>query len=275
MTVATPVSLMRPELAQILVDRRKHRFKRGVSALAGLSGIILALYLAGIFDIARYRDAHHTIATLIADALPPDFSRWRTWGRPLVETLAMSIAGTAIACLIAFPLSTVAARNTGSPWIGRFVRLILNTFRSIPEVVWGIACVAAVGFGPLPGALALAFHSTGMLGEFYAEMLEHVDPAPGDALRSQGLSWLGVMRLGVLPQILPRVVDVSLYRWEHNVRAAIVMGVIGAGGIGLEIMTAFQLFEYREALALIIVLLGLVTAINAIGGRVRARFLHH
>ena len=275
MTVASPVSLMRPELASILIERRRQRMKLGLSALAGLAGIILALYLAGIFDLARYRDAHRTIGTLLADAMPPDFSRWRTWGKPLVETLAMSIAGTAIACIFAFPLSTIAARNTGSPWIGRIVRLLLNTFRSIPEVVWGIACVAAVGFGPLPGALALAFHSTGMLGEFYAEMLEHVDPAPGDALRSQGLSWLGVMRLGVLPQILPRVVDVSLYRWEHNVRAAIVMGVIGAGGIGLEIMTAFQLFEYREALALIIVLLALVTAINAIGGRVRERFLHH
>ena len=143
----------------------------------------------------------------------------------------------------------------------------------IPLVVWGIACVAAVGFGSLPGTLALAIHSTGMLGEFYSEILEHVDPAPGDALRSQGTSGLGVMRFAVLPQILPRVMDVTLYRWEHNVRAATVMGVIGAGGIGLEIMTAFQLFEYREALALIILLFVLVTVINAISKRTRSRFL--
>ena len=112
-------------------------------------------------------------------------------------------------------------------------RLLLNTLRSIPDLVWGIMFVAAVGFGPLPGLLALACHSTGMLGKFYAEIIEHVDTAPGEALRSHGVSRLAVLRFSVLPQILPRVVDVTLYRWEHNVRAATVLGVIGAGGIGL------------------------------------------
>jgi phosphonate transport system permease protein len=100
-----------------------------------------------------------------------------------------------------------------------------------------------------------------------------VDPGPGNALRSHGVSRLGVLRFSVLPQILPRLVDVTLYRWEHNVRAATVLGVVGAGGLGLEIITAFHLFEYREALALILVLLGLVTGITIVGARIRARFL--
>ena len=121
--------------------------------------------------------------------------------------------------------------------------------------------------------LALAVHSTGMLGKFYAEILEHGDPAPGDALHSHGVSRLGVLRFGVLPQVLPRLADVTLYRWEHNVRAATVLGVIGAGGLGLEIVAAFHLFEYREASALIAVMLGLVTAINLISDRVRRGFL--
>ena len=133
--------------------------------------------------------------------------------------------------------------------------------------------VAAVGFGPLPGILALGCHSTGMLGKFYAETLEHVEPAPGNALRSLGVSKLGVLRFSVLPQILPRLIDVTIYRWEHNLRAATTLGVVGAGGIGLEIITAFHLFEYREAAALIILLLVLVSMINVIGGWIRRRFL--
>lgn len=101
----------------------------------------------------------------------------------------------------------------------------------------------------------------------------HVEPGPGDALRSLGVSRLGVLRFSVLPQILPRLVDVTVYRWEHNLRAATTLGVVGAGGIGLEIITAFHLFEYREAAALIILLLILVTAINLVGGALRSRFL--
>jgi phosphonate transport system permease protein len=263
------------DLSAIVAYERRNRFRRRLMVILGLAIVAAAFYFADIFNFARYGDAWRTITTLVRDSLPPDFSRAGRWGKPLVETLAMSMAGTAIACLCAIPLSALATGVAGTRWIGGIVRMILNTTRSIPLVVWGIACVAAVGFGPLPGALALAIHSTGTLGELFAEILEHVDPAPGDALRSQGVSRLGVMRFAVLPQILPRMVDVSLYRWEHNVRAATLMGVIGAGGIGLEIMTAFQLFEYREAIALILVLLAVVTAINTISGRVRMRLLNH
>lgn len=275
----TTVPLRRPGsadaigLREILASRRRGRIGKRALTISVLASIALALYVADLFHLARYSDASRTIFTLLRDALPPDFSRWRNWGQPLLDTLAMSVAGTVIASAAAIPLGTLASGRAGLPSVAGVVRTILNIFRSIPLVVWGIACVAAVGFGALPGALALAIHSTGMLGEFYAEILEHVDPVPGDALRSQGVSSLGVMRFAVLPQILPRAVDVTLYRWEHNVRAATVMGVIGAGGIGLEIMSAFQLFEYREALALILLLFVLVTVINAISKRARSRFL--
>jgi phosphonate transport system permease protein len=262
-----------PKLASILALRRRGRFRTKAIAFGVFAMIALALYLADLFNLARYADASRTVLTLVGDALPPDFSRWRHWGRPLLDTLAMSVAGTVIACAAAVPLAALISGKSAVPWLAGAVRMLLITFRSIPLIVWGIVCVAAVGFGPLPGALALAIHSTGMLGEFYSEILEHVDRGPGDALRSQGVSTLGVLRFAVLPQVLPRVMDVTLYRWEHNVRAATVMGVIGAGGIGLEIMAAFQLFEYREALALILLLLVLVTGINFLSKRMRSRFL--
>ena len=257
----------------VLADSRRRRYRQLPAVAAALVLVALACGYAGVLDPARYADALGTLLTLAWDAMPPDFSRWQHWGRPLLETLSMSVAGTALGLAAALPLGALAARTIAPSWIGVPVRLLLNTSRSIPTLVWGILFVAAVGFGPLPGVLALACHSTGMLGKFCGEILEHVDPAPGDALRSQGVTRLGVLRFSVWPQILPRLIDVAVYRWEHNLRAATTLGVVGAGGLGLEIVTAFHLFEYREALALILVLLGLVTLINTTGASIRGRLI--
>ncbi|RTL32669.1 MAG: phosphonate ABC transporter, permease protein PhnE [Rhodocyclaceae bacterium] len=257
------------------VLRSGHQQRRRTRAVVSLlaCAVVLLAAIGGAFDLPRYRNTLPTIAQLLGDACPPDFSRWPRWGQPLLDTLSMSVAGTCFGLLAAIPLGALAARNIAPGWLGGPLRLALNAIRSIPGLVWGIMFVAAVGFGPLPGILALASHSTGMLGKFCAEILEHVDVAPGNALRAQGVSPLGVLRFSVLPQILPRLVDVTLYRWEHNLRAATTLGVVGAGGIGLEIVTAFHLFEYREASALILLLLGLVSVINILGGRLRRHFL--
>lgn len=273
MTDALAPSSGRVTVEAVLLDGRRRVRRDAVMILLAAAVIGGAFVFVDLFNVARYHDALHTIFVLMGDSLPPVFERWRKWGRPLLDTLAMSVAGTVLACAAALPLAMLAARNVVPSRLGALVRLFLNTVRSIPGVVWGVIFVAAVGFGPLPGVFALACHSTGMLGKFYAEILEHVDPGPGDALRSHGVSRLGILRFSVLPQILPRLVDVTVYRWEHNVRAATVLGLVGAGGLGLEIMTAFHLFEYREAAALIIVLLALVTVINLIGERIRAQFL--
>jgi len=257
----------------VLADSHRKTVTSAVLFMFAVIVVCSTFAFIGLLDPERYRDTYSTIMTLLGDSLPPDFGRWKNWGMPLLETLSMSISGTVLGGLAALPLSALAARNIGPAWVGTPVRLLLNTIRSIPGLVWGVIFVAAVGFGPLPGALALACHSTGMLGKFYAEILEHVDPAPGNALRSHGVSSMGVLRFSVWPQILPRLIDVTAYRWEHNVRAATTLGVIGAGGLGLEIITAFHLFEYREAFALILVLLALVTAISFIGARIRSSFL--
>lgn len=261
-------------LAGILADARHRRLGLLAGWVAAAAALILAFGHGGAFEVRRYAEALPTIVRLAADAMPPDFSRWASWGRPLLDTLSMSVAGTALGAALALPLGALAASNVvEARWAGGPARQLLNLLRSVPCLIWGVVYVAAVGFGPLPGILALATHSTGMLGKFFAETLEHVEPGPGNALRSQGVSRLGVLRFSVLPQILPRLVDVTLYRWEHNIRAATTLGVVGAGGLGLEIVTAFHLFEYREAAALILVLLVLVAAINVLGGVVRARFL--
>lgn len=259
------------DLTALHAESRRRLARQWAVGLGVAAVVVAALVYGDALTPGRYVGAVPTIWQLFKEAMPPDFSRWHQWGKPLAETLSMSVAGTVIAVGAALPLAALAARNVvPSPLAGGATRMVLNLLRSIPGLIWGVIFVAAVGFGPLPGILALAAHSTGMLGKLFAEALEHVDPAPGDALRSHGVSSLGVLRFSVLPQVMPRLVDVTLYRFEHNLRAATTLGVVGAGGLGLEIVTAFHLFEYREASALILVLLGLVAAINMAGGRLRA-----
>lgn len=259
--------------AAVLAEgRRRGRRRTALAALA--AALVLAAFVyAGALDLQRYRDALPTIATLSGDAVPPDFSRWRSWGRPLLDTLAMSVVGTVLGALAALPLGAAGARGLGPAWLRPPLLFALNTLRSIPGLLWGVLFVAALGFGPLPGIFALAFHSTGMLGKFFAEILEHMDPAPGNALRAHGVGEFGVLRFSVWPQVMPRLLDVMLYRWEHNMRAATTLGMVGAGGIGQEIVVALDQFEYREALALILVLLVLVSLINVFGAWLRARLL--
>lgn len=272
MTAPTP-SVSDSRVSRLLVEERQQLGRNLGGHLlfwVALAGIIA---YAGVFDLGRYDDLPRTLNALLRDCWPPDFGRWTHWLRPLLETLAMSLASTTLAVLAALPLSAVAARRLGPIWLSLSVRLVLNAARAIPALIWGIVFVAAVGFGSLPGTLALACHSTGMLGKFFAEILEHADPAPGHALASLGVGPLGVLRFSLLPQCLPRMLDVVLYRAEHNVREATTVGIVGAGGVGLEIVTAFHLFNYREALALLIVLLILVAAFDQIGSLLRARLL--
>jgi phosphonate transport system permease protein len=262
------------EFAGLLKQGRSRQRRAAAFAAPALALVIAAFAYAGAFDLARYADAASTIVTLAGDSLPPDFARWREWGRPLLETLATGVAGTVLGAALALPLAALAARNAGgSRWLGRAVLLALNAVRSIPGLIWGVIFVAAVGFGPLPGVLALGVHSTGMLGKLFSEAIEHVDPAPGDALRAHGVSQLGILRFAIVPEVLPRLADALLYRFEHNLRAATTLGLVGAGGLGLEIVTAFHLFEYREASALILVLLALVTGVNFAGAAMRKGFL--
>lgn len=258
------------EIRRQLEESRRVDIRRMLYLALVLGAVICALAASEVFDPARYRDALQTLRALAADSLPPDFDRWRTWTWPLVQTLSMSIGGTALGAAAALPLAVLVAGRGLLSWPAR---LCLNLLRSFPELIFAIILVAAVGFGPLPGTLALALHSTGMLGKFYSELMEHADPAPAEALRAQGSSRPQIFLFATLRQILPGMLDVTLYRCEHNLRAATVVGLVGAGGIGLELVTALRLFEYREALALLLLTLALVTALDWLGTLIRRRFI--
>jgi phosphonate transport system permease protein len=204
----------------ILADER--RAARRHAELVGIIAIVCigSLWLTGFFDAQRLIEGLPALAQLFREMVPPDFSRFQHWLRPLVDTLAMSIAGTVLAVVLSLPLALLAASNT-SPhaFVYQSCRIVLSSLRSVPEIIMGIIFVAAVGFGALPGVLALALHSVGMVGKFYAEAIEHVDPRPIEAARAAGASSFQVVTHAVLPQVLPQLADITIYRWEYHFRA--------------------------------------------------------
>jgi phosphonate transport system permease protein len=247
--------------------------RRTAAGLAGLVAVCLAaLAITGFFDAQRFADGLPALAQLADEMVPPDFTRWRAWLRPLLDTLAMSVAGTALAVLISLPIALLAAPNVSPhPVLLAASRTLLSFLRSVPEIIMGIIFVAAVGFGALPGVLALALHSVGMVGKFYAEAIEHADPRPIEAARAAGASPLQVVTHAVLPQVLPQLADVTIYRWEYHFRASAVLGIVGAGGIGFELIAALRLIDYAQVSAILLAILACVVLVDAIGSALRKR----
>jgi phosphonate transport system permease protein len=255
--------------------RDYHRRWQRVASSAFIVFVIVsaASFHSGLFDGRRLAEGIPSIMSLVGEMFPPNFAGLKNWFRPVLDTLAMSIAGTAVAVIISLPLSLLAARNT-TPHrlVYHIARAVLNGLRSVPELIMGIVFVAAVGFGALPGVLALGLHSVGMIGKFFAESIEHAHNAPIEASRAAGHRTLQVILHGILPQVLPQMADVSIYRWEYNFRASTVMGMVGAGGIGFELMGALRMMQYRDVLAILIVILVTVTLVDGFSGYLRRQF---
>jgi phosphonate transport system permease protein len=255
----------------ILAADRAAGLRGGVLAGAIIAVCLVALGITGFFDAERFADGIPAMAQLFSEMVPPDFSRWRSWLKPLLDTLAMSIAGTALAVLLSLPLALLAAPNISPhPVIQHVTRTLLAFLRSVPEIIMGILFVAAVGCGALPGVLALALHSVGMVGKFYAEAIEHVDPKPLEAARAAGATRFQVITHAVLPQVLPQLSDITIYRWEYHFRASAVLGIVGAGGIGFELIAALRLMSYDQVSAILLAILACVLVVDGIGARLRA-----
>lgn len=257
-----------------LLDTDSRSWNRGALQWALVLAVVMGCAgYVGLFDGPRLAEGVPSLASMVGEMFPPNFTEWRTWLKPLFDTLAMSVAGTALAVVLSVPLAFLAARNTAPhPLVFQAARGLLNGLRSIPELILGIIFVAAVGFGALPGVLALGLHSVGMVGKFFAEAVEHADEAPVEAARAAGASPLQVVMHGVLPQVLPQFAGIAVYRWEYNFRASTVMGMVGAGGIGFELMGALRIMQYQDVSAILIVILVLVTLVDALSGHLRKHF---
>jgi phosphonate transport system permease protein len=188
----------------------------------------------------------------------------------ILETVQMALAGTFLALLAAFPLGFLAARNlTPHPYVYYAARSALNLIRTIPDLALGLLFVAAVGLGAFAGTLALAVHTATVLGKLLSESAENIDEGVVEALRATGAGYSQILSFAVLPQILPDLISFTLYRLETNIRAASVLGLIGAGGIGYLMNTSFRTFRYQEAAAIVLVLIALVIIVDHLSSRLR------
>jgi phosphonate transport system permease protein len=187
-----------------------------------------------------------------------------------LETVQMALAGTFLALVVAFPLGFLAARNTTPHRFVYFgVRAVLNLVRTVPDLALGLLFVAAVGLGAFAGTLALAMHTATVLGKLLSESVENIDEGVVEAIRATGAGYPQVLSFAVLPQILPDLISFTLYRLETNIRAASVLGLIGAGGIGYLMNTSFRTFQYQEAAAIVLVLIALVMVVDYLSARLR------
>lgn len=203
---------------------------------------------------------------------PPDTSQaWllKLW-RGALETLAISAIGTLLAALFGAVLSLLAAGRMGAA-ARALCRLLLNALRSVPELVWAALMVLAAGLGPFAGTLALALHTTGVLGRLFAEALENTPSAPAQALREAGSGRVAAFVYGTLPGVLPQWLSYTLYRWENNIRMAAVLGFVGAGGLGQMLHVTLSLFQQSKAASVIMAMLAMVLLVDALSGWVRAR----
>jgi phosphonate transport system permease protein len=234
-------------------------------------------------------EARANVWRFVRGTFPPDLSPafLRLMTVPVLETIQISIAGTALAVLIGLPLGILATstltwsgvlheRRRRSSRLAGFLPYVvarggLSVFRSIPEFVWAFMFVRAVGLGAVPGVLAIGVAYAGMLGKVYSEILESVNPRPLETLHAAGASRLGIVLYALVPQALPNVIAYTLYRWECAIRASAVLGFVGAGGLGQQIELSLRMFQFDEVLTLLGILFVLVAAVDFASGRIRAR----
>jgi phosphonate transport system permease protein len=237
---------------------------------AGLGVLVVASFWSLDLQWAQFfsMDAARSMARFAGEFFPPDvqpaFLRQvlvATW-----ETLAMSALGTALAAVIGLLLALPASRRHAgdAAWAHTPVRLLLNALRSVPELVWASLLLIAAGLGPFAGTLALAAHTSGVLGRLFAEAIENAPSGPAAALRTQGVRDGPVFLYATLPQVLPQLMSYTLYRWENNIRAAAVLGVVGAGGLGQVLAFHMGLFHMNKTATVLIAMLTLVGLVDAL-----------
>jgi phosphonate transport system permease protein len=217
-------------------------------------------------------DSSRYFGDILSRMLPPDFSNLNQLIYAMFETIEIAFLGTFIAIVLSIPLGLFSARNLAPNY---FVYIICKTivifFRAIPEFIIAMILVIAIGFGAMPGVLALGLHTMGFLAKFYAEDIEHINKGPIDALKSSGATKSQIISFGVIPQILPSFVANNLYILDRNVRMATMLGIVGAGGIGYELQSSFRMFEYERVSAIIILIFVTIFIIDHLSAFIRSK----
>lgn len=238
------------------------RFGFLITAAIGLAAVF-AWYDLGL-EPGKLGSSGGRLLDFLQRMVPPDPSVLGVVSEAALETVEIALVGTALSVILSIPLGLLAAGTVTPPWVHMTVKWLLAGIRGIPLILVAMIMVGAVGLGPLPGVLAISFHSTGMLAKFFAEAFESVDNRPLAALSSAGASAFQIHWFGTLPQIAPDLLRDVMFRFELNLRESLVLGLVGAGGIGFYIQTYIRSFQYQKVATLTIVILIMVIAIEAI-----------
>jgi phosphonate transport system permease protein len=213
------------------------------------------------------------MGTYAASFFPPDFSEWRVYLQELLVTLQIAIWGTVLAVICAVPLGLLCSSNIAPWWINQPMRRLMDAARAINEMVFAMLFVVAVGLGPFAGVLALFVHTTGILAKLFSEAVEAIDPQPVEGIRATGAHVLEEIVYGVLPQVMPLWISYALYRFESNVRSATVVGMVGAGGIGVILWEVIRGFQYAQTCSVLLMIVVTVSAIDLLSSRLRKIFI--
>jgi len=265
----TQHSVRRSDISAILAAEQRRQGSLGKLLKRGFLGLMAV----GIF-IASLRTAEVSPQVLweglprlgqwVSRFFPPDFSEFPTFLVATWETLAIAIVGTVTAMLIALPLALIVARNlTLIPGLAPILRGFLNLLRGIDTAIFALFFVSVVGLGPFAGVLGVAFHTTGSMAKLYAEVLETIPKEPIEAIEVTGSDRLRTFAFAVLPEALPGLVGITLYLWEFNVRSSVILGIVGAGGIGYELLVSLKLLDFGRLATILLLILGMVTIIDA------------
>jgi phosphonate transport system permease protein len=250
--------------------------KRSWFSVFGWIAVIAVLGLSWKSADMRPLDLFSDSANMIQfgrDFFPPDFTEWRTYVHEMIVTFAVAVWGTALAIACAVPCGLLCAHNIAPAWISQPVRRAMDACRAINEMVFAMLFIVAVGLGPFAGVLALWVHTTGVLAKLFAEAVEAIDARPAEGVRATGASSLDEIVYGVLPQVMPLWISFALYRFESNVRSAMVVGMVGAGGIGVVLYESIRSFNYAQTSAVMLMVVVIVTLIDLGSAWVRERVI--
>jgi phosphonate transport system permease protein len=257
----------------------RHRLERAMRIprtrfLLGIPIAILVLlwsFQGAEFNVGKLAEGAVNMSEFMSRLFPPDFSDFGTIVALLIETLQMAIVGTVLGAAPSLVVAFGASSNLAPTWLYYYSRWVMNIIRAVPDLVFALMFVSAVGLGPFAGILAMTLGSIGSIGKVFAEAMESVDRGPLTAMEAVGASPRQVIQYGVLPQAAPLLVSYTLLLFEGNVRGATILGLVGAGGIGLELTTAMRMYNYGHLSAIIICIIVLVTAIDQGSALIRKR----
>ena len=236
-------------------------------------GLLLAALAASwkgadMRPLALFADSSN-MATYLSEFFPPKFADWKVYVEEMIITVQIALWGTVLAVICAVPFGLLCSANITPAWVYQPVRRVMDAARAINEMVFAMLFIVAVGLGPFAGVLALWVHTTGILAKLFSEAVESIDPRPVEGIRATGANALEEIVYGVIPQVMPLWVSYALYRFESNVRSASVVGMVGAGGIGVILYEVIRSFQYAETAAVMLIIVLVVTAIDVISAQIR------